>query len=71
MEWRVRRWAGRLPVATLTHVFEVESSMPALAATPRTPEEQAVVDARLAQNREDRRALSRWEPSARRRALAQ
>lgn len=60
MEYRIRRWVRRVPFAELSRIFEVESVLPAIAATPRSPDEQAAVDARLARNRAARLARSRW-----------
>lgn len=70
MEWRVRRWAARLTLATLATTFEVDATLPALSATPQTAEELAATNIRLARNCDERLALARWPPSARRRALA-
>ncbi|TAK15554.1 MAG: hypothetical protein EPO35_07080 [Acidobacteria bacterium] len=67
MEWRIRRWIARVPLAMLRTVFETDS--PPIDAGSRTPAEQARIDARLAANREDRLRLARWSPAARRNRL--
>jgi hypothetical protein len=67
MEWRVRRWTTRLPLATLRTVLETDS--PPIVTNFRRPDEQARIDARLAANRESRTRLSRWNPAARKAAL--
>jgi len=70
-EHRVRRWLAALPLFALTAVFESSSHLPALAAIPRSPEQEAHDREAVRAAAERRAGLARWAPSHRRRALDQ
>jgi hypothetical protein len=70
-EHRVRRWLASLPLGALIAVFEFPSQLPALAALPRAPEQEARDREAVHAAAERRAGLARWAPANRQRALEQ
>lgn len=68
-EGAVRRWAARLPLAALRDVFEVASTLPAIAAFEPRGAEREEVERKTAAEASRRASLSRWSDRERRRAM--